>query len=545
MTPTDPITNSNLPAKIQELIRTVIKRSRLWRSERHALTLELISHFADGLEAGKSADELMKKFGDAALAAKLMRRAKKRNRPMWWRAGRRSMEAAGLFVLAYIGLAVLLSMRHPNPRVDYLALLNASATKVPAADRAWPIYRRAWADADLYEKGAVDLYQKDADGKPTPQWLNPGDADWPQAVAYLDQHAALLSALREAAAKPSLGFPAARQQDFSDEDRTALGVAKGGSAGFLTGWSADDPATTLLSGSLTTVLLPHLPLMRISANVLSRDMVRATNEGDGGRAVEDYQAMLGMAMQVREQLFMVNQLVSLGITALADESLLNVRQQHPELLAGHQVELLHSMTAVEPVFGLDLSGEKMGFDDMIQRIYSDNGHGDGTITVDGIRVMSMVSRVTQGNTIAVSHPSRSIATAFLPLAVSLTGSRKGLEDEADRFYAVAERDIHRPLWAKLRTPSEADHLLLEWKNSTLKNAHLMLLRVLAPAIDRASQTFDTRRAAHEAAMVMLALDSYKAKQGHYPSTLTDLVPHYLPTTPLDYSTGEPLRYKLV
>jgi len=84
MAQVDPITNSNLTAEIQELIRTVVKRSRLWRSERHALALELVSHFGAGLDAGKSADELIRKFGDAKMAAKLMRRAKKRNRPLWW-----------------------------------------------------------------------------------------------------------------------------------------------------------------------------------------------------------------------------------------------------------------------------------------------------------------------------------------------------------------------------------------------------------------------------------------------------------------------------
>ena len=546
MSATDLITNSGLPAEIQELIRQVVKRSRLWKRERQVLTVELLAHFRDGLAAGGSADYLVKRFGDVKVAARLMRRAKKRNRPLWWRTGRRMLQAASLFVLAYIGLALLLSMRHPNPRTDYLALLNASASKASESDRAWPIYRKAWIEADLYRTGGANLYKKDADGRPTPEWLNPGDADWPQAIAYLDQHKALLSALREAGLKPSLGFTAARQQDFSEDDRTALGMAKGRSAAFSTDRSTNDAATSLLSDSLIAVLLPHLSLLRISANVLSRDMVRAASEGDGDRIAKDYQAMLGMAMQAREQPIVINQLVSLGIAALADRSLLDVHQEYPGILAHHHVDLLHGMTAIQSVFDLDLSGEKMFFDDMIQRVYSDDGHGDGTLTVDGIRLMSVLGRVTSGgNATPVSHSSRSIATIYLPLAVSLTGSRNDLQNEADRFYAAADRDVRRPLWIRLRTPSEADQLLLQWKSSALKNAHLMLLTVLAPAANSLNKSFDTGRALHEAAKVVLVLDTYKTKEAHYPSALTDLVPHYLPTAPLDYSTGGPLHYKLM
>ncbi len=49
---------------------------------------------------------------------------------------------------------------------------------------------------------------------------------------------------------------------------------------------------------------------------------------------------------------------------------------------------------------------------------------------------------------------------------------------------------------------------------------------------------------HEATMTALALDAWREQHGNYPASLTDLVPQYLPQVPIDYSTGNALRYTL-
>ena len=64
------------PREIKELIEHVVRRTRLWRSEKTDIARELIAHFADGLEAEETASDLIAAFGDQCQAAKLMRRAK-------------------------------------------------------------------------------------------------------------------------------------------------------------------------------------------------------------------------------------------------------------------------------------------------------------------------------------------------------------------------------------------------------------------------------------------------------------------------------------
>src|SRR5436853_3243847 len=78
------IARSDLPMPAKDLISRVVKCTRLWLSEKVDVADELIAHFADGIESGASAESLIEKFGDERQAAKLIRRAKKRNRPLPW-----------------------------------------------------------------------------------------------------------------------------------------------------------------------------------------------------------------------------------------------------------------------------------------------------------------------------------------------------------------------------------------------------------------------------------------------------------------------------
>src|SRR5688500_15815926 len=67
---------SALPPAARVLVGRVVKRTRLWRVEKLDVAEELVSHFADGLAAGESADDLVAAFGDERQAARLIRRAK-------------------------------------------------------------------------------------------------------------------------------------------------------------------------------------------------------------------------------------------------------------------------------------------------------------------------------------------------------------------------------------------------------------------------------------------------------------------------------------
>ena len=549
MTHADPIRSSNLPAEIQELIRTVVKRSRLWKAERYALTLELISHFGDGLEAGRSAEELIKKFGDAKMAAKLMRRAKKRNRPLWWQLLRFTVRSVEAGMLLYAGAGILLSLRHPNPTVDYVAELNRPAMETAVTDQAWPIYRKAWTESHIFATRSWDvLYLDDPKGKQN-HFLMPGDTRWSEAAAYLQKLTPLLDAMRKGAAKPSLGWIHTKSMDdLSTEDHVALF----GKAPIAQTPTPSDPADKLLSQSVISVRIPYLAPMRVIAELIAADMRLAASEGDAARVVADYRALAGMARQCSQSLTIVSQLVGLGILALADDAVVDIDRQMPDKLVACRVDLLHAMAGVEPALRMDLSWGRWMLLDDIQRIYSNNESGDGALTLDGLRMFRALSSImpslngrydrNKPNTPPIANIPQPLV---LPTAAAVMPSRREITEKADQYYSLCEEDAARPLWVQIHAPWRADDLVRQWKSTSLGSARYALLVALLPALDKAPMHAGIVRAKHDATVVVLALEAYRDRTGSYPRTLAELVPHYLPSAPLDYSTGEPLRYKLM
>ena len=140
-----------LPVSTAELIRLVIKKMRYHKEVRTEVMAELAAHFEDELkncrtdeDKEQKAKELIDEFGDAQLLAVLLRRAKKRCRPLWRTVVARTFQAAGALILCLIVYAVWFSTGKPTISVDYLALLNQlNRPEVRDEDNAWPHYEKA------------------------------------------------------------------------------------------------------------------------------------------------------------------------------------------------------------------------------------------------------------------------------------------------------------------------------------------------------------------------------------------------------------------
>src|SRR4030043_208410 len=93
----------NLPCCACEFIETVVKKMRYRKKVRRDVQAELEAHFEDELKDCKTdeqkARQLISEFGDVKLLAVLLRRAKKRCRPLWRKAVVRSFQAVGIVSL--------------------------------------------------------------------------------------------------------------------------------------------------------------------------------------------------------------------------------------------------------------------------------------------------------------------------------------------------------------------------------------------------------------------------------------------------------------
>ena len=123
------VATSGLPVELAEAVTQVVGNSRLWRSEKAAIASELVAHFQDGLDAGKTPEQLIAAFGNTKDAAQLIRRAKHRNRRLSWQVWHYGWISLATLVVAYIGIS--LWMATSRPTVAQLTMQKKSTSLRP------------------------------------------------------------------------------------------------------------------------------------------------------------------------------------------------------------------------------------------------------------------------------------------------------------------------------------------------------------------------------------------------------------------------------
>lgn len=97
--------------------------------------------------------------------------------------------------------------------------------------------------------------------------------------------------------------------------------------------------------------------------------------------------------------------------------------------------------------------------------------------------------------------------------------------------AIAERPTHEQIDAE------------EELNREARGASGRLARTLIPAVSLYSKVGRQGQCAAVAMHVLLAVERYRLKHGHFPADLNKLVPEFLPKVPLDPIDAKPVRYK--
>ncbi|MBW8038865.1 MAG: hypothetical protein FVQ85_02565 [Planctomycetes bacterium] len=121
----------NLPASAAEFIKLVIKKMRYRRKVQDDVKAELAAHFEDELKECKAdtdreqkGKELVGGFGDVKMLAVLLRRAKKRCRPMWRTVLARAFQTVGVLFICLVLYIVWFLTGKPVVTKDYIAEFN-------------------------------------------------------------------------------------------------------------------------------------------------------------------------------------------------------------------------------------------------------------------------------------------------------------------------------------------------------------------------------------------------------------------------------------
>lgn len=535
---------AGLPEPVEAVIRTTVARTKLWRDEREQIAKELIAHAQDAIEAGRSPEQIVESFGDPRRIARLMRRSMKRKRPLYWQLYSFSRRAVGVVLLVllvgYGWLAVRFYTSEPEIRVNYAAQLEARNDGYRDDQKSWPMIAEVgfeWAKLSHTLRQQQEervrgvepaLDQPGLDLIPT---LDPGHPDYASIADEVRGFETQLARVREVAARPVFGMPVGYE---------IVEVEWQGKSFTRDIVPADEDE--YLERSLVGMLLPNLGPTRSLANLLVFDARLALREGESARAVEDYIATMHLARQCNNEPFMISRLVGIAIHHLCMNEIQWMVREYPDALNRDDLaRLAHIHARLADHRGLGLDAERYLFLDFMQRIYSDDGDGNGHLTADGVEYLRHWGMMYPNSSEYDPLSSRQAITMPLSLVASndrateLEIHREGI----DRIQTVVERGAE---WLPL-----ASYIMREIETQKAYSAETpmrySLVAIMMPALGKMADRYHHHKQIEGTFSLMLAIESYRLESGELPESLGELAPRYLPAVPEDLmDPGQPIKY---
>lgn len=512
---------SGLPGEVQAVINATVKSTRLWRSERAGVARELVAHFREGLEQGESAADLIARFGEPKAAGRRMGKAAREKRSWRWHALKRLRQGALILVAGiaatYGAMWIRFASGSPTISRNYAAELNAPVLAIPEDQRAWDVYRPAII--------AIQPAMRAHDGWADVMLARPGSPEFDKAKAAAEAFSPQLPAIRAAAAMPHLGY---LLTDASDVELESA----------LNPQANPTPTTPSENPRLINVSLQPLGPMRGAARVLALDANVAAADGDGARAMRDIAAMLGMARQCLGMPFLISDLVGAAIANLSWNTVAQLTERYPSAFTDQQLSELADQIARDSgahEFFADPTTEQQFMDDMLQRMFTDDGHGDGRLTPEGMR---MLFDIVELNGSVPAEPVGVVLSG--PAVMAYTAGRKATRERYAQVldHYLSYRD--KPMWTWTEAPDQNALRIIDDSGLAFP-----VVKVLAPAIGQTLVTGNWSRLTREVTLTGISLEQFKRANGHYPDALSELVPNYLKSLPLDVVDGKAIRYRLI
>lgn len=553
---------ATLPPSIESLVRRVARRARLDRLERVDVARDLAEHFRDGLADGSDPDTLIHAFGDDRAAARLIRRSMLRKRSLVRRVNRRFLQVILITFAAMIGIYLLAAVRYWSQRpivsTDYIAQLNVPIRSLSPAERSWPRIRAAMIELRglvepdlsapndrpevLARADSINVLVDAAQSAAIESWhgqdphaeierLDEATPSSEAIDAFFAASDTALETLRSAAALPSLGRELGAGPPSDPEDVAFFGLESRPPA---------DPAGTL-AGSVIAIELPEYMTLRSAARVLGAEARRAVVAGDGARAVADIDAIFGIARQTREPSFLIGQLVAIAIEQLGFDVVLDALAAHPDAFTDDDLSMLATVVANLDDDGLamDLSSERLLFLDLAQRFYTDDGSGNGVLTLRAAEGMGQMGAGT-GIPEAPSVVGFLVAPGLANLALDRASAVRVWNDFFDACEGLASVEP----WSLDRRELEIvdgrpmSETMDGWRN----RLRYFPLNLLIPAINKSILAGLAVRSERDLVATVVALERTRRRTGDWPSGLDAIPSDLLDQVVRDPFDGEPLRY---
>jgi hypothetical protein len=531
------VATSGLPANLANAVTQVVGNSKLWRSEKAAIASELVSHFHDGLDSGQSSEQLLAAFGNTKEAAELIRRAKRRNRSLGWQIWNYGWKSLATLLVAYIGISLWMATDRPTVHIDYAKEVNKAAAAVPESERAWPLYREAFLEM-----------KKDYKSAGPPAAFSPeailSDAQWKQNEKFLVDHADSIDELRQAAERGQLGFVSSvSKADFTEKDRDLFDMP-------LTAEQLEaERKKPLEERWVISMLVPDLYYLREAGQLLAADARRAALASDGETAYVDVVSILGVSRHAQELPMLIGSAVADAVKRLALGAVRDIMSAKPGLWSEAQLRNLAHELAASPIdWAHGFEGERAAFYDSMQRVYTDNGSGDGRLALHVTKdqnLFQLLESVNEGEGARGDSLLRNSGLAMLtmPAANFAVASRKDMTETYDSVTNEALARVAEPFWKHRDKPSLDEFKASE--NGPIGRFKYLFVRMLIPAHEKILRRKTASESELDGVFVGLALEAFHRNHNEWPASLAELSPQYLPQIPVDVITGKPLTYKVV
>lgn len=512
-----------LPDALKDLVNRVVRKTRLWPSERRDVKAELESHFREGLieltGEGKSLSEsiahLRDDFGDPQLAAQLIRRGKKRGRPMIWKALVSVVAVCGVTLCAGAGYVAYVTFGKPNPTVDYVAKINEPAEKLPMEDRAWPRLREVLLSS---------LPQLEAFSKSDVQTAKPGTAEWASLVEPMATLRLKVPTVMEIAAKPHWGMVYGKEGTLYLEARAAALKQPMEPTGDV------DP----LAPPTISMLLPHLSDLRSLGRFLALNARELLATGNFTGAMESLDTLYRLGMHQMSGQTLIENLVGAAMLRLATDEMQSSLYSMRDRITPAMLDTLragHLMTGSLDNLRPRLKGEQYFFEDVVQYTFTDDGRGNGTL------IPSQFAKISGFGT-----PETAVTTDAGAIAIAAVHADR--RETLAKYHEILDRTVEfwsLPLYDARR--AEGDAIVTKLTQDATDSKRYALISVLLPTLSRADQSIREVRQAVLATRTLVGLLGYRADHQTLPVRLAEITPKYLCELPTDIFSGMLFKYR--
>lgn len=481
--------DGGLPEVAAHYIDAVVKKVRYRKKVRGEVRSELVDHFMEALsgcdsygEKERAAKEVISEFGDVKILAGLIRRGKKRCRPLWKKVLVRVMGAFGVLILLTLVRVGYLAAGVATVSVNYAAVLG----EIDRQGKDESLNSKPYYDEAIELMVDVPESIKSVSDGGALDEVSSSDVE-----AYLIDMAPAFEALREGSGKPYYWSEYYVSGEVSSTTEFVSEII-GSQMGFFG------------------------PYKRLVQRMHFYQIPWHLQKGNAQAALEDSIALIRFGRHLSGRGLLIEQLVGIAIEAMGLESIKKLLDK--EHLSFDDLALLQEelKVRIEDDWPITLEAEKVLWMDLIQRGFTDDGSGNGRVILKGVLFVTGDNK----NGFLFGYPDRR----------EFTESIESIFAEADNIIRTVPWQLENGGIDKLESPAFDDVSVM--------------LKIVLQAFTKVGKTAWGLQTNKEAYIVVCAVLRYRERNERLPESLGELVDAgLLDDVSIDPYSGKSMVYR--